>query len=1127
MSNRATKTPSFARLRGLSPAVQRTLDAIKQIIETREGLRGDPDDRFVTVRELRSLLTTDQETVTSVGGTTVNVNSFSAKGSLIAGTGIHSFGELTVGNDNRILRAKNSKATGLEWVDILGTTNRITVTHNTNNITLTTPQDIHTGASPTFNDLTLSSPSNIYSLNHDSFAGFVANEHVDHSSVSIIAGTGLSGGGNITGNVTLNLSHLGLESLSDPDTDRIMFWDDSEGALKWLATDSNLTISGSTLGTVQDIGTADSPTFAQLNISPSSAVAPFVLNANAQGQLVSGLNADLLDGEDGSYYTNASNLSTGVLPVNVTPNKPYDVNLAGYWPLDDGVGSAAQDFTTNKNNGTVNGSPTWEDGISGRCLHFGSSGDYITLPSSVPLSSQYVTVTAWVKVASHGNYHNFVRNNWVNSGWLLYSSVNYWTFGVAQGGTSYLARYNHNNNTDWVFLAGVYDGSQVKLYVNAELVATKDLVGATLDTGYQLRIGRPDPPSEYWIDDVRIYTVALTEKEIKALYLDPPSIAGPYLRADVNTMQGDGLYVATDQIRARDGDGLKLYDDGGNGIFIADGGNIGINNNNPEAPLEINGNMMRINNDGYASYHVRGAGDAAGAAFVGNRARGTIASPSAVQQGDVLLSIQGRGYNGSSYDYTTAHIEVVAAEDFTSTAQGSYIRFHTVPTGSTSGTERMRINSSGYVGIGTDSPQQKLHVYHGHIIIQSADDDYTQLSFRKDTLDSTHIRWVLSSRQTNDEFWIYGYNGSTYKNMFKMNYPDTKIIYYAHQWLMDGYLLYLVENSPAGDFLVFRTDDSGTQKELRVRAKSDGHTISFVPVISGTYWWGRELNVDLDTGVWDFDQRPTVAGNNILHAGTDADIGSHAFKSSAAYPIQLTGSAAQLCFDNQYAPDGYGFKRITWNDGGGNFLIRLGCYYDYTDARDEYCVDNCGACEIRMDGDTSDGQINIKVAQQGLQGDAVSWSHWVRIDAVAGVLIDDYKVWHAGNDGSGSGLDADLLDGHEGDYYLPNDAIKSVATDQVFACRVTTDAYRRLILTADGKIYWGSGIADVDCVLQRRAANILNTPDRLEVGQLGIGGSSTSNSTEIGDVIRKIPIYNDEGTLLGFLAVFTGYSGGP
>ena len=35
------------------------------------------------------------------------------------------------------------------------------------------------------------------------------------------------------------------------------------------------------------------------------------------------------------------------------------------------------------------------------------------------------------------------------------------------------------------------------------------------------------------------------------------------------------------------------------------------------------------------------------------------------------------------------------------------------------------------------------------------------------------------------------------------------------------------------------------------------------------------------------------------------------------------------------------------------------------------------------------------------------------------LYVNNEKVWHAGNDGSGSGLDADLLDGQEGSYYYP------------------------------------------------------------------------------------------------------------
>lgn len=39
-------------------------------------------------------------------------------------------------------------------------------------------------------------------------------------------------------------------------------------------------------------------------------------------------------------------------------------------------------------------------------------------------------------------------------------------------------------------------------------------------------------------------------------------------------MQENGYYIGTDKLRARDGDGLNLEDDGGNGIHIADGGGV-------------------------------------------------------------------------------------------------------------------------------------------------------------------------------------------------------------------------------------------------------------------------------------------------------------------------------------------------------------------------------------------------------------------------------------------------------------------------------------------------------------------------------------------------------------------------
>ena len=51
------------------------------------------------------------------------------------------------------------------------------------------------------------------SLRHDNLSGFVANEHIDHTSVSIATGTGLSGGGTIASTRTLKIDSSDLASL--------------------------------------------------------------------------------------------------------------------------------------------------------------------------------------------------------------------------------------------------------------------------------------------------------------------------------------------------------------------------------------------------------------------------------------------------------------------------------------------------------------------------------------------------------------------------------------------------------------------------------------------------------------------------------------------------------------------------------------------------------------------------------------------------------------------------------------------------------------------------------------------------------------------------------------------------
>jgi hypothetical protein len=88
--------------------------------------------------------------------------------------------------------------------------------------------------------------------------------------------------------------------------------------------------------------------------------------------------------------------------------------------------------------------------------------------------------------------------------------------------------------------------------------------------------------------------------------------------------------------------------------------------------------------------------------LTGRKARGTPAAPTAVQNGDGLLSLSGRGYGTTQFGVGGgATIGMRATENYTNTAMGGLIQFFTTPNGTTTLTQRMTIDQNGFVGIGT------------------------------------------------------------------------------------------------------------------------------------------------------------------------------------------------------------------------------------------------------------------------------------------------------------------------------------------------------------------------------------------------------------------------------------------
>ena len=151
------------------------------------------------------------------------------------------------------------------------------------------------------------------------------------------------------------------------------------------------------------------------------------------------------------------------------------------------------------------------------------------------------------------------------------------------------------------------------------------------------------------------------------------------------------------------------------------GGNVGIGTTTPGSKLVVSANSSTLPPaSGVARFADADGGQTAvfadafnnNAIFNVRRANGTAAAPSAVQANQLLGVIGASGYGASVYMGTRARVAFWASEMWTNTANGTYLTFNTTANGAATpgGTERMRIDNAGNVGIGTSNPVSQLHV---------------------------------------------------------------------------------------------------------------------------------------------------------------------------------------------------------------------------------------------------------------------------------------------------------------------------------------------------------------------------------------------------------------------------------
>lgn len=127
-------------------------------------------------------------------------------------------------------------------------------------------------------------------------------------------------------------------------------------------------------------------------------------------------------------------------------------------------------------------------------------------------------------------------------------------------------------------------------------------------------------------------------------------------------------------------------------------GNFGIGISNPTQKFEIAAEVSAERGMAVAYYN----DDVQAGNLNIRKARGTVASPTSVTAGITLGGFGMQGYGdtaGTGGFKNGGFIRVVAAENFSNTAAGSYMRFDTTPIGSTTLTERMRLTEAGNMKI--------------------------------------------------------------------------------------------------------------------------------------------------------------------------------------------------------------------------------------------------------------------------------------------------------------------------------------------------------------------------------------------------------------------------------------------
>ena len=363
---------------------------------------------------------------------------------------------------------------------------------------------------------------------------------------------------------------------------------------------------------------------------------------------------------------------------------------------------------------------------------------------------------------------------------------------------------------------------------------------------------------------------------------------------------GDLVLVTTDSNEKihMDSDGyIKFETAGTEKMRIDSSGNVGIGTTAPSGILHC------VVDDTYGEAYFEIADASAGSDFglKLQKARGTIGSKAIVQDDDRVGFIGFQGYDGSAYRYTAVIMSEVDGTPGSGDMPGR-LTFKTVPDGSTTTAERMRIDSAGNVGIGQTSPEAPLHVGD-----DSGGTGYDTIAFFQGSSTQENNVFIGAERASNNSTLIgFKYVGdhSTSNYGYIMNWGDAPgdgIV------IADGGKIGIGTTSPDS-----KLDISGAGAQRLTIQSTDNDSVDIYLQRGSTTDGHGDFSLNNDAGLFHIQGHASDATVTSL---TITGGGSITMPLQPAFLAQPSTGQANIAID-EYVPIVWGSER---EDKGGNF----------------------------------------------------------------------------------------------------------------------------------------------------------------------------------------------------------------